>query len=396
MLSSVYAEDIFINFHDRVIMLNLSIQQQDYSPILSFGQKIYANEQLTQNQANYIVKILEKYKNVSANAGYDYTSLLSNLQWKQSFRVLDLTKKIYVELAEDKVPIVCLKFPYQLKKEFDDEIDNKDGSVSSWNSSEKVRKISLYNCNLIQLYEFVKKHNFDIDETFMCALSDVEEIWQNSDELIPKSMIVDGQIILENAGESAVEFFQKNMSGILFDDALLAKSMGYPVDIESVPLHKSKALIVSSNQNSFWVKDNHLFFELYKSITGKICIVLDRTGNTLNWLQKFVADADACGIDREEIKVCFRESKEGSTGLNEWIKLAGVGGKVESGRILIFEYKPAKWLFKDINDVKMLVTNNLYPPTTSLARDFFNSHPCVIYLGDIKPSEQRGQKIVEL
>lgn len=396
MLNSVYAEDIFMNFHDRIIMADLSVQQQDYSPIISFGQKIYTNEQLTQNQANYIIKILEKYKNVSAAAGYDYKNYLGNLQWKTPFRVLDLTKRIYVTAEEGNVPTVCLKFPYQLKKEFDDNIDTNDQHPSIWDPVEKIRKISLYNCNLIQLYEFATKHNFDIDESFMCALSDVEEIWQHSDDLIPKSKFVNDRIVLENANEDAVEHFQQNITGELFNDALLAKSMGYPIDASTFPLNSIKARLVGSNQNSFWIKDNNTLFDLYKSVSGKICVVLDRTGNTLSWLQKFVADADQCGVSRDEIKVCFRESKDGTTGLNDWIKLAGVGGKVEDGKILIFEYKPAKWLFKDIKDVKMLVTNNLYPPTNSLARDFFNSHPCVIYLGDIKPSEQKGQKIVEL
>jgi hypothetical protein len=109
-----------------------------------------------------------------------------------------------------------------------------------------------------------------------------------------------------------------------------------------------------------------------------------------------VADADQSGIARDDIKVCFRENKENNSGINDWIKMAGVGGKVETGKILIFEYKPAKWLFKDSEDVKLLVTNNLYPPTNGITKDWFSSHPCVIYLGDIKPSEQRGQKIVEL
>jgi hypothetical protein len=124
--------------------------------------------------------------------------------------------------------------------------------------------------------------------------------------------------------------------------------------------------------------------------------VLDRTGNTLAWLDQFVRDVDNAGISRNDIRVCFRESKESDTGVNSWIKSNSVGGKVEDGKILIFEYKPAKWLFKQSEDVKMLVTNNLYPPTNQLTKDWFESHPCVIYLGDIKPSEQRGQQIVEL
>jgi hypothetical protein len=146
----------------------------------------------------------------------------------------------------------------------------------------------------------------------------------------------------------------------------------------------------------FWLKSNEDFFNIAKLITGRICIVLDRTSNTLQWLQTFISDADRAGIFRDEIKVCFREDKTDTSGLNQWIKGAGVGGKVESGRILIFESKPAKWLFKDNKDVKLLVTNNIYPPTNTLTRDWFSSHPCVIYLGNIKPSEQKGQKIVEL
>jgi len=101
-------------------------------------------------------------------------------------------------------------------------------------------------------------------------------------------------------------------------------------------------------------------------------------------------------VSRDEIKVCFREGKDGKFGINEWIKLAGVGGKVETGKILIFESKPAKWLFKDPHDVTLLVTNNIYPQTNVMTRDWFNSHPVVIYLGDTKPTEQRGYKIVEL
>jgi hypothetical protein len=116
----------------------------------------------------------------------------------------------------------------------------------------------------------------------------------------------------------------------------------------------------------------------------------------LPWLQNFVADADKSEVSREEIKVCFRDSKESDSGINEWIKIAGVGGKVETGRILIFESKPAKWLFKSDIDVTMLVTNNIFPSTSSMTKDWLRSHPCVIYLGDTRPTETKGQKIVEL
>jgi hypothetical protein len=89
-------------------------------------------------------------------------------------------------------------------------------------------------------------------------------------------------------------------------------------------------------------------------------------------------------------------NKEDDDGFNSWVSENGFGGKVQDGKFLIFLHKPAKWLFKVQEDVKILVSNNIYPTTNATTGAWYNSHPCVIFLGDIKPSEQRGRKIVEL
>lgn len=396
MLSSVFAEDVFLLFYSLVQSGRLDVQHQDFSPILSFHTKIEDGSQLTQNQANYILKILEKYKNLSALAGIDYRDSLQKLEWKQPFRILDLGKRIYVEKTKEGKLEICLKFPYQLKKEFDEEINiNLPNShrVSHWDNEDKVRRLNFYEFNLITLYEFAVKHNFDIDDTFMSVMADVEEIWQNADNVIPYSEVTEVGVTLNNASESAQESWLYTHTQTYEDDLLLAKSMGFPLQKTPVSLIEK---IASSVENSFWIKQNSELFSICKNLKGKVCIILDRTSDTLPWLKKFVADADISGINREEIKVCFRDTKDSKTGINEWIKAAGVGGKVEDGRILIFESKPAKWLFKEEQDVKLLVTNNIYPPTNTLAKEWFQSHPCVIYLGETKPTEQRGQKIVEL
>jgi hypothetical protein len=395
MLKSVFAEDIFSSFTDLVVTGVISVQTQDHAPIISFYTRIYNGDSLTKNQANYILKILEKYKYVSAVAGLDYQTNLATVQWRQPFRILDLSKSIYVEKSETGRIEVCLKFPFQLKTEFDSEIDS--GSLlsksSRWDPEEKVRRLDVYGFNLISLYEFAIKHNFEIDESFMSVLADVEEIWQNADDVLPYSIAVNNSVFLNNATTDAEEFWNNKAIGSYHNNLLLAKSMGYR--LRKIPENLVEKIAVAT-ENSFWVKDADQFFSIYKEISGRVCVILDRTSNTLQWLQSFVASADKNLVSREEIKVCFRDSKDNTTGLNDWIKLAGVGGKVETGRILIFESKPAKWLFKDPQDVTILVTNNLYPPTNTMAKDWFQSHPCIIYLGDIRPSEQRGQKIVEL
>ena len=394
MLPSEFAEDIFTEFYHWVSQQKISIQGQDFSPISSFHEKIINGSELTKNQANFLIKLLEKYKTMSAMAGFDYRPRLQDIKWRRGFRVLDLSKRIYVELRENKLEI-CLKFPYQLKKEFEDEIASRDALHihGLWDPDTKVRRLDFYYYNLIALYEFACKHNFEIDDSFMIALGDVEEIWQNQDDILPSCDLCADWVTLFNASEGTQDWWRDNKTDCYDSDLLLAKSMGYPYAGKP---HTAIEKIAASQENSFWMKTNQEFFQLAKSFSGKICVLLDRSSATLPWLQSFVADAETSGVSREEIKVCFRDNKDATTGLNDWIKIAGVGGKVETGRILIFESKPAKWLFKTDNDVTLVVTNNIFPPTNTMARDWFMCHPCVIYLGDTRPTETKGQKIVEL
>jgi hypothetical protein len=395
MLSSEFAEDIFVDFYKVVAQQKFQVQGQDFSPISSFYEKIVTNQELTRNQGNFLIKLLEKYKNLSANAGLDYRDFLSNVKWRNKFRILDLTKRIYVEVSEGKLEI-CLKFPYQLKKEFEDEINLGSDYVSRnsrWDTEDKVRRLNFYDFNLITLYEFAVKHNFEIDDSFMNSLAETEEIWQNSENLRTYCEVVDDEVTLRNASESTLEWWNSNKTNNVSQDLLIAKSMGFVFDKKPRNLVEK---IAASQENSFWIKNNQDFFSLVRPFNQKIVVVLDRTSKTLPWLQNFVADAENSAISRNDIRVCFRDNKDSESGLNDWIKNAGVGGKVEDGKILIFESKPAKWLFKSGNDVIMLVTNNIYPPTNILARDWFSCHPCVLYLGETKPTETKGNRIVEL
>lgn len=397
MPGSIYFEDIFLEFFDQVHQRNLGIQYQDISPINSFYSKVVVGEQLTANQGSYLIKILEKYKKICQLSGFDYVEDLKNATWKIAFRVLDLTKKIYVEKNEKGKLEICCKFPYQLKNDFEKEIEESiisNNKTSSWDHEKKIRRLNLYDVNLISLYEFASKHGFEIDETFMVALADVEEIWLNEDSIRPLANVETSFVTLKNQIANADDYFSQNRAWTSrHEDMFLAKSMGF---LYYGPTENLVEKIAASSSNTFWMKDNISFFNLYKTINGRVAVVLDRSSETIPWLKNFVHDAELNGIDRSEIKVCFRDNKDSDSGLNDWIKLAGVGGKVDTGKILIFEHKPAKWLFKDKIDVKFIVTNNLYPHTNQITKDWLDSHPCVIYLGNIKPSEQRGKKIVEL
>jgi len=395
MLESHYVEDIFIDFMDYCDRQVIQLSHQDLTAANSFQSVILGGNQLTKNQANFIIKILQKYRMFAKMAGLDYTAVIDNPEWKKSFRVLDLSKRAYIEKDSESNLWICLKFPFALKEVFEKEISPsvKDYSSSVWDAEEKVRKLKFYNFNLIEVFEFLQKHNFDIDDTFMIALAEVEEIWQNSEEISPGCCIDGDGVALVNPIEDAVNFFVENKSGIVASDLLLAKSMGYPYLEKPQNLVEKIAFL---SETKFHVKSIESFFEIYKSVGGPVAVILNKGDNSENWVKEFCGISKDFGIDSEEIRICFRLDKQEDRGFNQWVKDSGYGGKVESGNIFIFQNKPPKWLFSEGKNVKIIITNSLYPIPSATAQSWMDNHTCVFFIGDIKAAHVKEKKIVEL
>lgn len=391
----MYIEDLFVEFYNRAMSAPfVYVQTQDVNACDNFYYLFINNKEITQNQSAYVLKILQKYKQLAANAGLQYDDILANPKWKNPFRVIDMSKRAWAELT-DQGPAICLKFPYQLKTEFDKTFTNihNFGINSSWDAERKLRILPIYNFNPILVYEFVKQHGFEIDDSVYQVLGQVEEIWQNQDVITPYSIVDNGKVMLVNSSEETDQWFTNHATGNLNEDLLLAKSMGY---CYNGPITNKLEQIASMRSNSFWIKHTEDFLALTKRIAGRIVIVLDRTCDEEKWVRQFAESIKHVGVDSADIRVCFRKHKDEGAEFNRWVSENGFGGKVEGGKIFIFSHKPAKWLFIDKKPVTILVTNNLYPATNLIAKDWFNSHPCVIYLGDIKPSELKEQDIVEL
>jgi hypothetical protein len=387
MTSYHYTEDIFIEFYRLMIQHGFALAGQDHSAAYNFQNLLTSGSQLTQSQAGLIVKILKKYKTIAQKYNFDYNDQIENPVWKKEFRILDLTKKVFVEKDENGELMVFLKFPFSMKELFDREFSTEKEHFkhSRWNQERKLRQINFTDINVVALYEFVKKHQFEIDDSFLDTVESVENIWANQENFIPHSVIFEQRIVLMNSNEYADAYFEEHSTGNISHDMLLAKEMCFPLKISKKP-EKIVEKIASNKNNIFWIDTNEKFFDLYKQVDEKICIVLDRASYKDKWLETFVEDSEKCGVSRSDIRVCFRDNKDQDRGLNQWIKDNDLGGPVEGGKIFIFEHKPAKWLFKDNIDVKIIVTNNLYISSNTFINEWMTSHPCVVYLGEIKPT----------
>ena len=388
-----YIEDIFIEFVDISSMQGVPLQYQDRSAAHSFYQNIQQGNHFTENQAKYVIKILYKYRNVMKEY-LDYEDRLELPQWKNPFRVIDLSLKVWVEHDGD-LPWICFKFPFQIKELFDEEFklwNNFGKSRSVWDRERKIRKLQLYDFNLIQIYEFVKTNNFEIDDSFMEAMSAVEEIWQNSHAFLKKCSITENGVELINATEDAKTYFLENRTDSIEQNLFLAKNMGYILDKNPT---NNVEVIASSSSNTFWIKTQEDFLTLAYQTPGKIAIILDRSSQSLPWIKELAETIEKCGFDKKDFRVCFRASNEIDPDFNKWVSKNNFGGKIDTAKFLIFQHKPAKWLFNGENDVIIVASNELLPSTNSTTKAMFNNHPCVVYIGEYKPTKQKDN-IVEL
>ena len=385
-----YIEDIFCEFMSTVSQGAIGLQHYDRKAAFSFYTTISNGQALTENQAKYVLKILFKYRNV-AKVFFDYEDKLDTPMWKQSFRVVDNSKKIWIEQDENNQIWICLKFPYAFKDTFDTELEYIP-KASFWNAERKIRTLKFYQHNVIQLYEWAKEHGFELSDEFMKAVTEVEEIWQNSEHYEMQSDVIGGEVFLINADDDAQNYFDNKKTGVTQKDLYLAKSMGF--NYVNKPKTKIEK-IAKSSSNLFWVKSQLEFLQLAYQIDGKVAIILDRNDDAMVWVKDLANLLDQSDYDRNDFRVCFRTSNKVDPEFNKWVTDNQFGGKIESAKFLIFLHKPAKWLFNSENDVIMYATNEILPSTNSHSRALYQSHPCVVYVGGIKPVEKE-EEIIEL
>jgi hypothetical protein len=298
----------------------------------------------------------------------------------------------YADAAAD----IEFRFPFGFKEIFDEEIGRSDQYLSGtniWDRNRRIRKLFLYDFNIIQMIEFCKKHGFEIMDSAIEALSAVEEIWNNQEQYLRTAFLENGSVKLINAVAETTEYFENNKINEINSDLILAKNLGHLYVGKS---NTSWEKIAASKTNIFHCKDIKSFLKICYGVKGKIVILLDKTEQSIDWVKSLAWNIDSSGYNKKDFRVCFRTSNQSDPDFNKWVNENGFGGKIKDAKFFIFREKPAKWLFKDENDVIIVASNDLLPGLNSSAKSMLKSHPCVIYINEFKPVKQYGETIVEL
>jgi hypothetical protein len=202
---------------------------------------------------------------------------------------------------------------------------------------------------------------------------------------------------LKNATESSINYFEKHKTGNIDQDLFLAKTLGYTAHNREPITFIDR--IVTSDENKFWIKTTESLLTILKNINNwPVVIVLDRATDTIDWCNQFINTLTETGNQDIKTKICFRYPSTDTKGaaFNQWIKDSGFGADMKEGQVFICNHKLPKWMLKDEFDVKIVISNGIFPSTNTTTESLIDSHHTVFFLGDIKPSEKRKKKIVEL
>ena len=269
MTNLTYIEDLFVRVIDIMDQNLLGMQYHDQSAARSFYNSLRAGKDLTEKQGAYVLKIIHKYRN-SVKPFIDVEPHLEHPMWRNPFRVVDRSKKVWVEQEATRTPLICLKFPYDLKDDFEQAFRPHHGNGHYWNPERKIRQVNLYRANIVEIQEWVEKHDFEIDDTFVSSVDQIEEIWQDRNNYKPYSVIEDGEVVLKNCAEEVEDYFLKNSNGNLVNDLFLAKSMNYPL---KNPNNDIAQKISSNRNNTFWVKRVEDFIKLGYEVNGRVVLL---------------------------------------------------------------------------------------------------------------------------
>jgi len=399
MSYNTYIEDIFLAVAEKILEGDIVSPQLDWSPVSSFYTTITSGKQLTKKQGDYLVRLLHKYESsYKALTGNDISAALAQPTWKKPFRILDDTKSVSVVKEDTGITYVHLKFPFTMKEAFVKELTNKNGKIPAvWDDELRVQKIKLHDVNLIQLHEFVKNNSFEMTEDFLNLVAEVEEIWSHEEDFSPEARVVDNTVELINYTETAENYFESNRKNNTVQDLFLARSMGYKLG----NFNKNSRIdrFFSTIETNFWIRNLSECFSFIRTLdTYPMVLFLDRASNLIEDVNTFISAFKEADFDEKSIRVCFRFSNEDEGGkkFNQWIKNNSLGGPISTGKIFICQHKPPKWMFSPNFSPKILISNSLYPATSKQTSTFIKHHHTVFYVGNVKPSMNKENKIVEL
>lgn len=147
--------------------IEAKIPKKDVRVLKSLAKSISEPIYITENQSRLILKLLNEYKSIFSLMDDNFKEILDNPVWSKPFRVIDRTKRIFINTDYDKNGEIFIEFAHnaQLRKSLQMLAKDFEGGLKTISS--KLFKIELTEKNIIILVDELKSRQFEIDQKIM-------------------------------------------------------------------------------------------------------------------------------------------------------------------------------------------------------------------------------------
>ena len=302
-------------FYQDPLKSHINPHHKDRETVTSLAEAQYP---WTEKQAKLAVVILKRYLTKFQKHKMDIKKLLDNPKYDEPFRIIDFDKSIEKYKDEEEESLIDLKFPYSkkivtlircIKKKLQVPTSHAkyNGESKIWTF--KQTDVMTYYLTLIAI-------RYDFKFVDVTLLDDYYEIRnEKKDYKIPTAKLVGGEVIIENAPESMIEYWNKNLKDkkpLLQLDAL--KSLGIKatnINVEAETYTAKK--IAEQNHQKLWIDKNEYSqdeivaglkeldcFPILMPVSGEINTVED-IQEFWNWIRCF----ERHGIDYKQLSFGF-------------------------------------------------------------------------------------------
>jgi len=140
------------------------VSKRDAKVLRSLSSSVNSPIFITENQGRLLLKILYQYENQFLTVESDIAQILNQPTWSKNFRIVDVTKRVYIKTLKDRESAIFVEFSHgsTIRKTIQSLGKVIEGGVVTF--STKLISIDLTEKNIVSIVETLQPHKFEFDQ----------------------------------------------------------------------------------------------------------------------------------------------------------------------------------------------------------------------------------------
>lgn len=373
---SLYVEEMLqLAVYNNTVKTS-TIPVQDFKVIRSMANQVMNNIAMTESQSRLVLRLLSRYS-VSLFPELDISKDLAHPKFKQKFRVLDTTKKIF--LFDDQI---IIKFPYNQKY---NKLINKIPQKAEFDKVKKQYHLPATVPVIDSIMDIFKDKGFEIQDKILELYREIVDIKLNEEEYIP---ILDKDLNLKNCDSNLVCYFNSLRSFNPLKDAMLAKRLEIKLDdnlLKNITFNCSRITkkILSNTSDRFvrisadTTQLSDVFQYLNETNSYPCLMIMEDNSTRLESLKSWYEESCKQGLSSSNISVLFRSDTDKD--FNSFIRENKLNNPADKNKkLIVVKTKIPKFVITMKQEFRCIISlTNFSVHYTS--RKLIDSHPNILY-----------------